>query len=232
MTQNSNSREKSTITVVKSWLSRNYIALAMFLLVLVITIALFIFRDQIIKLGNYGYLGMFLVSLFTNATLILPMPSILILIPLGATFNPLYIGMAAGIGGAFGEMTGYIAGYSGRGIWHDNKNYMKAVTWLKKWGMFIVFVFAALPMPIDLMGLASGNLRLPAWKFLLPCWLGKTVKYITMAYAGYLGWEAFISNETLRTSLIVYGIVIAGVIILFGLALLLENLDWKRQQKK
>jgi len=74
-----------------------------------LTIALFIFRKEVVRLGNYGYLGTFFLSMFTNATIILPMPSILMIIPLGATFNPLYIGLVAGVGGAIGEMTAYVA---------------------------------------------------------------------------------------------------------------------------
>jgi membrane protein YqaA with SNARE-associated domain len=229
---NLNNSGKPSPVAKKCWLQRNFLALIMFLLALGITIALFVFKNEIIKLGNYGYLGTFLISLFTNATIILPMPSILIIIPLGATFNPLYIGLAAGIGGAIGEMTAYVAGYSGSSIWRDNPNYIKAVAWLKKWGMLIVFIFSVSPMPIDIMGLAAGNLRLPAWKFFLPCWLGKTIKYIVMAYAGYWGWEAFNSNETLKTSLTVAGIAITAIIILFGLALFMESWNWKRARKK
>ena len=229
---NLNNSEKPSQVVKKSWLQRNSLALMMFLLVLAITVALFIFKDEITKLGNYGYLGIFLISMFTNATIVLPMPSILIILSLGATFNPLYIGLAAGIGGAIGEMTAYAGGYSGRNVWHDNQNYLKAVSWLKRWGMFIVFIFAVLPMPIDVMGLAAGNLRLPAWRFFVPCWLGKTIKYIVMAYAGYWGWEAFNRNETLKTTLTACGIAIAVIIVLFGLALLLENWDWKRARRK
>ena len=224
--------KKQAPLVKKSWLRRNCLALVMFLLVLCVTIALFVFRNEITKLGNYGYLGTFLLSLATNATIILPMPNILMILPLGATFNPLYIGLAAGIGGALGEMTAYVAGYSGSGIWHDNPNYLKAMGWLRKWGMLIVFIFAVSPMPLDLIGLAAGNLRLPAWKFFLPCWIGKTIKYIVLAYAGYWGWAAFTKNESLQTSLLASSVAIVSVIIIFGLALLLESWHWKRKRKK
>jgi membrane protein DedA with SNARE-associated domain len=229
---NPNNSEKPPSEVRNSWLRRNFLAIVMFLIILCVTIALFVFKEEIINLGNYGYLGIFLISVFTNATIILPMPSILLVIPLGATFNPLYIGLAAGIGGAIGEMTAYIAGYSGRRIWNDSPNYLKAVAWLKKWGMSVIFMFAALPMPIDIMGFAAGNLRLPAWRFFIPCWLGKTIKYIGLAYAGYLGWDAFNRNESLKTTLTVCGIAVVVVIILFVLALLLENWDWKRSRRK
>lgn len=229
MTSNSDKSEKSPQTK-KSWLRRNWLALVMSTLVIAVTIALFVFKDEIIKLGNYGYLGTFFISLLTNATVILPMPSILLIFPLGATFNPLYIGLWAGIGGAIGEMTAYLAGYSGSGIWRNNPGYLKAKVWLQKWGMLIIFIFSVSPMPIDIMGLAAGNLRLPAWKFFVPCLPGKIIKYIGLAYAGYLGWEVLTNNKELRTSLILSGVVIAAVIVLLGLALLLENLDWKRQR--
>ena len=216
----------------KSWLSRNLVAITMFALVLGVTVVLFVLRNEILKLGNYGYLGTFFLSLGTNATIILPMPSILMILPLGATFNPLYIGLAAGLGGAIGEMTAYIAGYTGRGLWNTNPNYLKAVGWLKRWGMLIVFIFAVTPMPIDIMGIAAGNLRLPAWKFFLPCWPGKTIKYVVMAYAGYWGWEALIKDESLRTTLVITVCAALAVLILLILALVLEHYDWKKKQQK
>ena len=229
---NSDNSGKKSPSVKRSWLRRNSLALVMFLLVLGVTIALFVFRNEITKVGNYGYLGTFLLSLATNATIILPMPSILMILPLGATFNPLYIGLAAGLGGAIGEMTAYVAGYTGSGIWHDNPNYLKAKVWLKRWGMLIVFIFSVSPMPLDIIGLAAGNLRLPAWKFFLPCWPGKTIKYIVLAYIGYWGWRAFIKNESLQSLLLVTSIAAVSVAVLLVLALVFENLTWKKKTQK
>jgi len=97
--------------------------------------------------------------------------------------------------------------------------------------MLIVFVFAVTPMPIDVMGLAAGNLRLPVWKYYLPCVIGKSIKYIVMAYLGYWGWAAFSKNTNLQTLLLVCGIAIVVTIALVGLAILLENWDWKRARK-
>jgi len=226
-----NKSETPAPLVQKSWLKRNFLAVTMFVLVLAVTITLFILRNEILKLGNYGYLGTFVLSVATNATILLPMPSILMILPLGATFNPLYIGLAAGIGGAIGEMTAYIVGYSGRGIWNNNPNYIKAVGWLKKWGMLVIFVFSVTPMPLDIMGIAAGNLRLPAWKFFLPCWPGKTIKYIVLAYVGYWGWAAFIKNHSLQRTLLAASIATASVVILIVLALVLEKYTWQKQSR-
>jgi membrane protein YqaA with SNARE-associated domain len=232
MKPHTNNSEKPILPQQKSWLRRNAVAITMLFLVLAVTIGLFIFRNQIVKLGNYGYLGTFVLSVATNATILLPMPSILMILPLGATFNPLYIGLAAGLGGAIGEMTAYVAGYTGRGIWQDNPNYIKAVGWLKRWGMLIVFLFSVTPMPLDIMGIAAGNLRLPAWKFFLPCWPGKTIKYIVLAYVGYWGWDAFINNQSLQASLLTTTIAALAVAVLLGLALLLENVTWGKHLQK
>jgi membrane protein YqaA with SNARE-associated domain len=232
MTSNTNNSIISPPAEKKSWLRRNFLAIVMFALVLGVTIALFFMRNEILKLGNYGYLGTFFLSLGTNATIILPMPSILMILPLGATFNPLYIGLVAGLGGALGEMTAYVVGYTGRGLWQDNPNYIKAVGWLKRWGMLIVFIFAVTPMPLDIMGIAAGNLRLPAWKFFLPAWPGKTIKYVVLAYVGYWGWETFISNSDVRTTLIVTIVAALIVAVLLVLALVWEHFDWKKKQQK
>lgn len=232
MAVNPENQEKLPPVVKKSWFRRNLVSVLMFVLIVGVTIALFLLRSEIVKLGNYGYLGAFLVSVLTNASILLPMPSLLLIFPLGATFNPLHIGLAMGLGGAIGEMTAYVAGYSGRGIWKDNPNYLKAEEWLKKWGMLVVFFFTVTPMPLDLMGLAAGNLRFPAWKFFLPCWPGKTIKYIVLAFVGYWGWAAFLNSSDFRMTLLVTAIAVVATIVLVVLALLLENGSWKRLQKR
>jgi len=214
-----------------NWFRKNALALFASFFVIAITVALFLLQDKIKGLGNYGYLGAFLISLLTNATIILPMPSLILLFPLGAAFNPVYVGIAAGFGGAIGEMTAYVAGYSGRGLWKDNPGYLKAVVWLKKWGMLIVFIFAVSPMPLDLMGLAAGNLRLPAWKFFLPALPAKIIKYIVLAYVGAWGWGLFISDAAFRMNL--YCIIAATIITAAAivLALFLERWTWNRNKK-
>ncbi|MDD5190972.1 MAG: VTT domain-containing protein [Dehalococcoidales bacterium] len=224
------SQDKTPTPPKKSWLKRNALALVASSLVIGLTIGLFMFQGKIKQLGDYGYLGAFLISLLTNASILLPMPSLILIFPLGAAFNPVLVGLAAGAGGALGEMTAYIAGYSGRGIWHDNPNYIKAANWLKKWGMTIIFLYSATPMPLDLMGLAAGNLRFPAWKFFTACLPGKIIKYIALAYAGAWGWDLFINDAVFRTNISIGASVAVAVAVLFILALYLEHRDWYRRK--
>ncbi len=174
-----------------NWLSRNYVFLLTFLLVLAITVGLFLYRDRVADLGNYGYPGVFLLTLVANATVILPIPVIVLLFPLGAAFNPLFVGLAAGIAAPIGEITGYMAGYSGRGIAQRSRLYTRLVDWVERWGALAIFIFSLIPFfPFDLAGIAAGVLRFPFWKFFLVCWLGRTILYTAVAFAGAWGWEA------------------------------------------
>ncbi len=174
------------------------IPLLTLLLVIAITIGIFFYRERIAELGSYGYLGDFLISLACNATVIIPIPSIAMLFAHGAALyptiglkGPIIVGLAGGAGGAIGELTGYMAGYSGRGIVENNRLYGKLVGWvIGKWGAMTIFIFSLVPFfPFDLVGIAAGALRFPLWKFILICWLGRTIFYIVTALLGAWGWE-------------------------------------------
>jgi membrane protein YqaA with SNARE-associated domain len=170
---------------------RKYVPLLSFLLVIVIMVVLFVYRQAVAELGNWGYLGAFLIGLVGNATVILPMPSLLLLFALGATFNPVLVGLTGAAGGAIGELSGYILGYSGHGFIKNNKLYVKAETWMKRWGSATVFVFAVAPvLPIDVAGIAAGALRFRVWKFLTACFSGKAVLYICLTLAASWGWHS------------------------------------------
>ena len=65
-----------------------------------LTILLYIYRSKVRQLGAFGYPGIFLVSILANATIILPVPGILITSAMGAIFNPFWVAVAAGAGAA------------------------------------------------------------------------------------------------------------------------------------
>jgi membrane protein YqaA with SNARE-associated domain len=212
-----------------SWLKHNFLSVIIFTVVIGITIGLFFIQDKLSLLGDMGYLGVFLVSLAANATIVLPMPSLLIMLPLATVLNPLYIGLVAAAGGAMGEMTAYLAGYGGRGIWHENKNYIRAVAWLKKWGIWVVFIVSATPLPMDVMGLAAGNLRFPAWRYLIGCVPGKIIKYVSLAYATAWGWDTYAADKHFREALLAVGVGAGAAVLTLVLALFIERRTWKRR---
>ena len=86
------------------------------LLVIGITVFIYFIRDRADELTAYGYPGIFLLALLTNATVLLPAPGVAVVFAMGAIFSPFWVGIAAGAGGALGELSGYLAGFSGQGV--------------------------------------------------------------------------------------------------------------------
>ncbi len=155
------------------------------LIVIGLSAAIFVYRDRVTNLEGYGYLGAFIISLLSCATIVLPIPGIALIFTLGDTYNPLLVGLAAGAGSAIGEISGYMAGYSGQIVLRNNQTYLRLERWMKRRGAIVIFVLSFVPNPLfDLAGAAAGILRYPLWKFLLFCFLGKTPKNMLIALAG------------------------------------------------
>jgi len=155
------------------------------LLVVGLTVFLFINRDRVKELEALGYPGVFLVSLLANATLILPVPGVLFTSAMGAVFNPYLVALAAGTGATLGELTGYMAGFSGQGVIENRKWYDKVTSWMTKYGGITVLVLAFIPNPVfDIAGMVAGALRMPMWKYLIFSWIGKVGKMLLFALGG------------------------------------------------
>ena len=182
------------------WLKKNFIPILMLLFVIAITVGIYFVYgrhpERLLELKNYAYWGAFLISLIGNATVILPgavLPILstigVVLYPVTGPSGPIIVGLVGGIGAAIGEMTGYMVGYSGRGIVERANLYKRLVEWLRRWGTLAIFILSLVPFFFDLAGIAAGVLRFPLWKFILACWLGRTILYVGIVLAAGWGWE-------------------------------------------
>jgi membrane protein YqaA with SNARE-associated domain len=155
--------------------------------ILVFSIGILLAWEQIKILGAYGYPAIFLVSLFGNAVLFLPAPSIALVLAAGASLDPVLVGIVAGTGAAIGEMTGYVAGYSGHTVLQDRPLYNRIEGLMKTKGILVVFILAAIPNPFfDIGGIFAGVMRMPAWQFLFATGLGKSLRFALLAGLGVL----------------------------------------------
>lgn len=225
-------RDKQAETEKKDWFKKRIIPILAVLLAVGITTALFLYRDQVSQLGAYGYLGAFLVSLISSATVILPVPGIVVLFALGASLNPVLVGLIGAAGGTIGEVTGFMVGYGGRGmVPSKGRMYARVENWMRRWGAWAIFGFAAVPLPVfDVAGVVAGTLGYPLWKFLLVGWVGKSIKYVILVLVGAWGWEAF-ANGLLMTSPVVIAVLAAvATLALLALALVIEDRTGKRGQ--
>ena len=168
------------------------------LLVVAVSVGLFFYgRDpeRLAGLKNYGYLGAFLVSLVSNASVFLPVPGIIVLFMLGTTLNPVLVALVGAAGGTIGEMTGFVFGFSGRDVARGSRQYVRAEKLMRRWGGWAVFTFAVVPLPVlDIAGVVAGVLGFPLWKFLLVVWVGKSLKYLVLVSAGAWGWAELLHS--------------------------------------
>jgi uncharacterized membrane protein YdjX (TVP38/TMEM64 family) len=156
-----------------------------FVVVVAITVSIYSIRERVGEFAAYGYPGIFLVMLLANATVIIPAPGVAVVFAMGSVFNPILVALAAGTGGAVGELSGYLAGFSGQAIVENTKAYNRVLPWVQKYGAWAILVLAAIPNPFfDLAGIAAGVAKIPVWKFLLFCWIGQLIKMAMFAYAG------------------------------------------------
>ena len=63
--------------------------------------------------SQYGYFGIFLISLIGALSIFFPIPYTVVIFTLGQSFEPLWIAVAAGLGSAVGEFSGYLLGFGG-----------------------------------------------------------------------------------------------------------------------
>lgn len=182
--------EQIELAIVKRapWVKGNFFRLLMLLAVICASVLLFVFRDNVMLLKNYGYAGAFLISMISAATVFLPVPGIVLIITMSTILNPLVIGVVSGVGATLGESTAYMVGTSGSSIVRNSRMYQRAEGWMKRRGGITIFLLALVPNPVfDIAGIAAGVLRFPYWKFLLTCGSGNILKYCAISFAAAWG---------------------------------------------
>ena len=156
------------------------------LAVIAITIFVYSIRDRVQEFAAYGYPGVFLIALMANATVFLPAPGVAVVFAMGSIFHPLGVALAAGTGGALGELSGYLAGFSGQAVIENTNIYDRIHPWVVKYGGWAILVLSAVPNPFfDIAGVAAGITKMSLRRFLVACWIGQLIKMAMFAYAGF-----------------------------------------------
>ncbi|MBX3053749.1 MAG: VTT domain-containing protein [Caldilineaceae bacterium] len=143
--------------------------------------------------GRWGYLSVFVISLLSSATVLVPAPGLAVVFAMGAALDPVTLGIIAGIGSGLGELSGYIAGASGRGLILRNKGIHSRLHWFTtRYTYPALFVLAILPLPVfDLAGVMAGALKMRVSHFLTVVISGKIIKHVLVAMVGAGSWGLF-----------------------------------------
>ena len=136
--------------------------------------------------NQYGYFGIFLLSLIGALSIFFPIPYTVIIFTLGQSFEPVWIAVAAGIGSAIGEFSGYLLGVGGRRV--ISEKYKKKMDFLEKvfnkYGPITIFLFALTPLPDDLLFIPMGVMRYSIVRAFIPAVIGKFCMNLIVAYSG------------------------------------------------
>jgi len=157
------------------------------------------FENFISFLVSIGPIGLFIGSIIGNASLFLPLPIDLLIIPLASVdffglgiWTPLLLALIVAVGASIGEMSGYFVGLAGISSFESMQK--KEVSKLKllkekleQVGIPLIAFFSFTPLPFDLIGIAAGLSKYSKKKFFIGCLAGKIPRYIILAYAGYFG---------------------------------------------
>ncbi len=186
---------------------------------------------------QYGYLGIFLISLLGAASIFVPIPSSAIIFIMGgsSTLEPLWIAVAAGLGAVVGEFSGYLIGMSGRRIISDKyKRKMDILTKLfKRYGSIIIFLFALTPLPDDLLFIPLGVMRFGIVRTFLPALLGKFLSNLLIAYAGQFSIQIIrdiFGVESEGIALLIMTIIAA--VLLAIVFVIMFKVDWEKRAEK
>ena len=182
------SKEIIQIARGKKWHLRNFkfniVDIALIIGFLILSAAIFIFRDEVNELGTYGYIGAFAVALIGDATLI-PTPGWAIIMALGAALNPWAVGIAAGIGAALGDGIGYTLGYRWKVDLAKSNRLAPMTKWIQSHSGLILFVLALIPNPVFIpAAIIIGASGYKFWKFFIFTVAGRIPKMILYATAG------------------------------------------------
>ena len=186
---------------------------------------------------DYGYVGIFLISLLGATSIFVPIPSTVVIFILSSqtTFDPLLIAVFAGAGAAIGELSGYLIGIGGRKV--IGEKYKRKMDILMKlferFGPIVIFVFALTPLPDDLLFIPLGVMRYKILHAFIPALIGKFVSNLIVAYAGRFFIYAirdFFGVESEGISLLI-GTVLA-VILLVVVLVIMFKVDWEKRAEK
>jgi len=168
---------------------------------------------------QYGYLGIFILSLIGAISVFFPIPYTIFIYMLGPFLDPFLIALAGGLGSTAGEAIGYVLGYFGRTLMSEERR--KKMDYILKlfehYGFIAVFFFALTPLPDDLLIIPLGIMHYNPVKFFIACVMGKTLMCLILALGGRFsigiiksifgsdeGWIAFIINFLLLSVIIVF----------------------------
>jgi membrane protein DedA with SNARE-associated domain len=160
--------------------------------------AIIVFNDELREMQQWGYIGAFIISILGGATVIVPVPMLPVVFALGGAMGNLWqvalMGLSAAAGEVIGGLTIYMTGQGAGRAMSISKNtriqraYERMLDFIGRRGAIALFLVTFIVNPFFYpAAFACGALRMGLKKFIPVVIIGKTIKCMTVVYAGYFG---------------------------------------------
>lgn len=142
----------------------------------------FIFRTKLYHLKKYGILGIFLMTLISNSSILAPIGPIVSVLG-GRVYPPWFVGIVAATGSIMGEILVYNVGRITTNT--DEKWYNIIKHFMENNGFPTIVLVTAIPNPlINISAIVAGSINYPMWKFLMATFIGNWIQFTICAYLG------------------------------------------------
>jgi membrane protein YqaA with SNARE-associated domain len=130
------------------------------------------------------FIGVFFIGIFGNFTVLFPIPyqAALLFIALQDWFtftDAILVALMAGFGATIGEVAAWLLGRSQTEALEDSSAGRRIMEIRQQaergYGGIFIFLYAATPLPDDILLIALGATKYPLWKTVVACSLGKIV---------------------------------------------------------
>lgn len=133
---------------------------------------------------RFGYLGIFAFNLFGPGMFLVPVAS--------RHLAVFWVAVAAALGMAVNDLISWLAGRNGDVIFKRGQRVEKIEDKIKKFGPLALFFWALIPFPYDFIAVIAGYLKMPFWRFFLPTFLGRLLRFLGLGSGTVAIWGKLI----------------------------------------
>lgn len=183
------------------------VAASVLTIIIGMLIAGIVFRKDIAAIDNlnrYSLVGLLIITIIACSPLsvtAIPIPYLLVVFTLPSMLAetwgllaPVWVGAIAAVGATTGQTPTFFIGYSSKSISEkllsriSKKVYDKALSWIKKYGLWTVYIVSTIPNPVHLpVTVILGAAKFSPVRWVILSFAGNLTKCVIIAFTGYYG---------------------------------------------
>ena len=182
-------------------------------------------------IDQYGYPGIFIISLLASLIIFVPVPYFVPLILAALRLDPTLVALLSAAGATIAKIIVFkLSYYGGKLVNEQTRKRMKPFeTLVSRYGWLASFLAAATPLPDDLIYIPLGFIRYNIYKFGISLFTGKFLLALIMTWgsrqsAPYVELLVDQVRDPLSALLVTVGLIVSSIIVILAIM----KLDWER----